>query len=74
MFTVNSKEYPWLKDINYQVLEHDNTERFANKEAVWLRQNHLIGSEEDTKDIINAFDKVASAIQKDPKIFLNLDL
>ena len=74
LFTVNSKEYPWLKDINYQVLEHDNTERFANKEAVWLRQNHLIGSEGDTKDIINAFDKVASAMQKDPKIFLNLDL
>ena len=58
----------------YKELDHNNTERFADKEAVWLRQNYLIGSEQDTDDIINAFEKVISCIQKDPKKFLSLDI
>ena len=74
LFSINPKEYPWLEGIKYKDLHHTNTEIFAEKEAVWLRQNHLIGSEDDTNDIINAFEKVVSAIKKDPKKFLNLDL
>ena len=74
LFSINPKEYPWLEGIKYKDLHHTNTEIFAEKQAVWLRQNHLIGSEEDTNDIINAFEKVVLAIKKDPKKFLNLDL
>ena len=74
LFSLNPKEYPWLKDVNYNNLYHANTETFSEKQAVWLKQNHLIGSEEDTNDIINAFEKVVSAIKKDSKRFLNLDL
>ena len=74
LFSLNPKEYPWLKDVNYNNLHHANTEIFSEKQAVWLKQNHLIGSEEDTNDIINAFEKVVSAIKKDSKRFLNLDL
>ena len=73
LFTINSKEYPWLKDIDYRNLNHLNTETFAEKEAVWLRQNHLIGSHEDTQDVINAFEKVSLAMKKDPKLFLDLE-
>ena len=46
---------------------------FAEKEAVWLRQNHLIGSEKDTQDVIKAFEKVSLAMKKDPKLFLDLE-
>ena len=74
LFSINPKEYPWLEGIKYKDLHHTNTEIFAEKQAVWLRQNHLIGSEEDTNDIINAFEKVVLAIKKDPKKFLTLDL
>ena len=41
---------------------------------MWLKQNHLIGSQEDTQDVIDAFEKVVTAMQKDPKLFLDLDL
>ena len=74
LFAINSKEYPWLEDLKYKTLYHENTEMFAEKQAVWLKQNHLIGTIDDTNDIINAFEKVVSAIKKDPKKFLNLDL
>ena len=73
LFTINSKEYPWLEGIEYKSLNHVNTEVFAEKEAVWLRQNHLIGSEKDSQDVINAFEKVSLAMKKDPKIFLDLE-
>jgi len=74
LFSINPKEYPWLEGVKYKDLYHTNTEMFAEKQAVWLRQNHLIGSGRDTKDIINAFEKVVLAIKKDPKKFLTLDL
>ena len=73
LFTINSKEYPWLEGIEYKSLNHVNTEVFAEKEAVWLRQNHLIGSDKDTQDVINAFEKVSLAMKKDPKLFLDLE-
>jgi len=74
LFSINPKEYPWLEGAKYKDLHHTNTEIFSEKQAVWLKQNHLIGSEDDTKDIINAFEKVVSAIKNDPKKFLNSDL
>ena len=74
LFTINPKEYPWLEDINYNEIKHINTENFSEREAVWLKQNYLIGSQEDTQDVIDAFEKVVTAMQKDPKLFLDLDL
>tara|TARA_B100000214_G_scaffold241889_1_gene177187 strand:- start:223 stop:1467 length:1245 start_codon:yes stop_codon:yes gene_type:complete len=74
LFTINPKEYPWLEGINYNDVKHINTENFSEREAVWLKQNHLIGSQEDTQDVIDAFEKVVTAMQKDPKLFLDLDL
>ena len=74
LFTINPYEYPWLEGINYNEVKHINTENFSEREAVWLKQNHLIGSQEDTQDVIDAFEKVVTAMQKDPKLFLDLDL
>ena len=73
LFTINSKEYPWLEGIENKRLNHVNTELFAEKEAVWLRQNYLIGSEKDTRDVIKAFEKVSLAMKNAPKLFLDLE-
>ena len=72
LFITNPDEYPWLDGRDYQALELPNTERFANQEAVWLKQTYLLGNDEDTKDIIRTFEKVTSAMQKEPKKFLEL--
>ena len=45
------------------------TERLADKEAVWLKQNHLLGDENDTQDIIDAFEKVTTALKNEPELF-----
>jgi hypothetical protein len=37
------------------------TERIADGEAVWLKQNCLLGSEEDTMDIVRAVEKMVRA-------------
>ena len=70
LFITNADEYPWLKDRDYGSLSMPNTELIADEQAVWLKQNHLLGSEEDTKDIINAFEKVTDAMNKEPDLFL----
>ena len=72
MFSINPKEYPWLENIDYNGLFHDNTETFAQEQAVWLRQNHLIGTDNDLKDIINAFEKVTIVMRKSPDKFKNI--
>ena len=72
LFITDPDEYPWLKDRDYQALELPNTERFANQEAVWLKQTYLLGNYDDTKDIIRTFEKVTSAMQKEPQRFLEL--
>jgi len=58
LFIVNSAEYPWLKGIDFDNISLPVTERIADGEAVWLRQNCLLGSEEDTMDIVRAVEKV----------------
>ena len=72
LFITDPDEYPWLKGRDYQDLELPNTERFANQEAVWLKQTYLLGNYDDTKDIIRTFEKVTSAMQKEPQRFLEL--
>ena len=46
-----------------------NTEKIADYESVWIKQNHLLGDQRDIKDIINAFEKVTNAIMKEPELF-----
>ncbi len=70
LFAVDSKEYPWLEGINYKDMHFPVTEKLCTEEAVWLKQNHLLGNDSDTQDIINAFVKVTNAMQVDPEIFL----
>ena len=72
LFITDPDEYPWLKGKDYQDLELPNTERFANQEAVWLKQTYLLGNHDDTMDITRTFEKVTSAMQKEPKRFLEL--
>ena len=71
LFRVDSKEYPWLDGINYKDMNFPVTEKLCTEEAVWLKQNHLLGTKEDINDIIIAFNKVTKAIKEEPNLFLN---
>ena len=71
LFTlVDRKEYPWLEGINYKDMNFPVTEKLCTGEAVWLKQNHLLGTKEDTDDIIMAFKKVTTAMKDEPDQFL----
>lgn len=70
LFITNADEYPWLKDRDYGSMSMPATELIADEQAVWLKQNHLLGSEDDSNDIIAAFEKVTGAMKKDPDLFL----
>lgn len=69
LFTIDSQEYPWLDGINYKDMNFPVTERLCTEEAVWLRQTHLLGNDDDIKDIINAFVKVTTVITQNPELF-----
>ena len=69
LFTlVDTKEYPWLEGINYKDMNFPETEK-CTEEAVWLKQNHLLGTKDDTNDIIMAFKKVTTAMKEEPNLF-----
>jgi len=71
LFTlVDTKEYPWLEGINYEDMIFPVTEKLCTDEAVWLKQNHLLGTKDDTNDIIMAFKKVTTAMKQEPNLFL----
>ena len=70
LFRVDSKEYPWLDGINYKDMNFPVTEKLCTEEAVWLKQNYLLGNKEDINDIIIAFNKVTKAIKEEPNLFL----
>ena len=72
LFITNESEYPWLKDMDYSSLFLSNTELFAEKQGVWLRQNHLLGDKKDVNDIKNAVEKVINSMKSNPKPFLDL--
>lgn len=74
LFSINPKEYPWLEGRNYGDLFHSGTEIIAEEQAVWLRQNHLLGSSDDLKDVVDAFEKVSNALKKNPKKFDEIKL
>lgn len=69
LFVIDPKEYPWLKGRNFQHLSLPVTEMICYEEAVWLKQNHLLGNDSDTQDIIDAFEKVTVAIKNSPEKF-----
>jgi hypothetical protein len=48
-----------------------HTEKLSELESVWLRQNYLLGTPQDTQDIVNAFEKVTIQMKKTPNLFLN---
>ena len=69
LFGVDSKEYPWLEGINYKDMNFPVTEKLCTEEAVWLKQNHLLGTIDDINDIIMAFSKVTTAMKEEPNLF-----
>ncbi len=71
LFAVDSAEYPWLEGINYKDMNFPITEKLCTEEAVWLKQHHLLGSAEDSQDIIIAFEKVTTAMKTEPELFSN---
>jgi hypothetical protein len=71
LFIVDEKEYPWLEGIDYKNMSFPYTEKFSEKESVWLKQNYLLGSSQDTQDVINAFEKVTNEMRNNPNLFLN---
>ena len=69
LFVTDTDEYPWLKNYDFASMKMPITERIADKESVWLKQNHLLGGSEDIQDIIDAFTKVTYALQHHPELF-----
>jgi len=69
LFVTDTDEYPWLKDYDFLSMKMPVTERIADKESVWLKQNHLLGGSQDIQDIIDAFTKVTYALQHHPELF-----
>ena len=57
LFITNAREYPWLEGADFSKLHLPVTEKTC-EQAVWLKQNLLLGSEEDTMDIVRAVEKV----------------
>ena len=69
LFVTDPNEYPWLKDQDYASLSLPVTERICDDESVWLQQRHLLGNDEDSQDIIDAFKKVTNALKNEPELF-----
>jgi dTDP-4-amino-4,6-dideoxygalactose transaminase len=74
LFITNTAEYPWLAEYDYGQISMPVTEKIADREAVWLRQNHLLGDERDIQDIVNAFEKVTTALKREPELFKDLNV
>ena len=69
VFDNQDDDFPWLKDIDFAGISCAETELIADYESVWLTQNHLLGNDRDTQDIINAFEKVTTALKQMPELF-----
>ena len=69
LFVTDPDEYPWLKDQDYASLSLPVTERICDDESVWLQQLYLLGNDEDSQDIIDAFKKVTNALKNEPELF-----
>ena len=69
LFVTDPDEYPWLKDQDYASLLLPVTERICDDESVWLQQRYLLGNDEDSQEIIDAFKKVTNALKNEPELF-----
>ena len=70
LFSQSSDDYSWLEEYDYQNIDMPHTQRLADKESVWIKQNHLLGNDEDIQDIIDAFEKVTTCIKNEPELFV----
>ncbi len=69
LFITNPDEYPWLQGRNYQDLRMPVAEDIADNRIVWMKQNYLLGNENDIQDILNAFEKVTTVLKNNPEKF-----
>lgn len=69
LFVTDVKEYPWLKEYDFRGMKMPVTERIADEESVWLKQNHLLGNDKDIQDIIDSYEKVTTALKRTPELF-----
>ena len=69
VFNGKDDDFPWLNDIDYAATSCAVTELIADYQSVWLTQNHLLGNDRDTQDIIDAFQKVTTALKQTPELF-----
>jgi len=69
VFDSQDDDFPWLTDIDYGATSCAVTELIADYQSVWLTQNHLLGNDLDTRDIIDAFEKVTTALKQKPELF-----
>jgi dTDP-4-amino-4,6-dideoxygalactose transaminase len=69
VFNGKNDDFPWLKEVDYHEMSYPVTELIADQQSVWLTQNHLLGNDRDTQDIIDAFQKVTTALKHTPEIF-----
>ena len=69
VFDSHDDDFPWLTDIDYGATSCAVTELIADYQSVWLTQNHLLGNDLDTRDIIDAFEKVTTALKQKPELF-----
>ena len=71
---IRKKPFPlWLRitdDIKQSLIDTFEDE----EQTVWLRQNHLLGSNDDIRDIVDAFEKVSNELKKNPKKFNEIKL
>jgi hypothetical protein len=69
VFQGKGDDFPWLKNLNYSNISCPVTEQISDYQSVWLTQNHLLGDDSDMQDIINTFEKVTIALNKNPEKF-----
>ena len=69
VFNGKDDDFPWLSNLDYAATSCAVTELIADYQSVWLTQNHLLGNDRDTQDIIDAFEKVTTALKQTPELF-----
>ena len=70
VFNGKNDDFPWLNDVDYAATSCPMTELIADHQSVWLTQNHLLGNDRDIQDIVDAFEKVTTALKQRPKLFI----
>ncbi len=60
LFDLDKEEFPWLKKTDFSTVTLPVTESVSDEQAIWLKQSCLLGSSEDTLDIVRAIEKVTN--------------